>query len=122
MAKYIIVLIIETIVNVYWIYCSFIANDYFLFFSIIFFPLSFLVITISDIYHNRSDRYYVFSLLSIILLLIISFTYDGLTTYKSNPDSSKYGWILVVSFFKFISTITGYIILKIIKRILRNRL
>lgn len=121
MAKYSIVLILEAIVNVYWIYCSFIANEYFLFFSIIFFPLTFLVITISDIYHNRSDRYYVFSLLSIILLLIISFTYDGLTTYKSNPDSSKYGWISLVSFFKFISTITGYIILKIIKRILRNR-
>jgi ABC-type multidrug transport system fused ATPase/permease subunit len=68
---------------------------------------------------------YFLSFVPIFLYTLITFSIDGLTTAKSNPDSSNFGWFLVISGARLVISMvcffTAFLVYRITTRNKRNQ-
>jgi hypothetical protein len=125
MAKYVLLLILETITYCLWIQYSTISNHVFWYVSILVFPIVYFSLSIFDVLNRKDKKFlYFVSFLNILTLLFIGFIKDGLTTFQTNPDSSFYGWIVLISALRFCSSLIElgcFIILRFLIDKTKNR-
>lgn len=77
----------------------------------IFFPITYFILAVIDIKKNNKYYNYFLSLIPLITLLLLSFFIDGKTTFKTNSDSSLFGWLLGFSTIRLLIIIIGLVII-----------
>jgi len=121
MKKYLIVTIIELILLMFFGLFNKINNDileYIFLFTQLLFPI--LIISLSIINTiKKIKKYTEFIFLPFLLMIPITYIYDGRTVAVTNPDSSIFNWYTYVYFIHYLLpiTISIYIITIIICKI-----
>jgi hypothetical protein len=79
----------------------------------VFAPVFYLVTSLNYVKRNKSIRLwdYLYSCIPILIVTIVTFFYDGMTTAHSNPDSSSFLWFLFFSAFRIIVIIICAVIM-----------
>lgn len=106
--------LIESVFIAYWILFSDILS-----FSrmpsliYIFFPVVYAAISF------KKRKYYFVSFITFGLSIVLSFAKDGMSTFRTNPDSSYFGWFILFIIARFIVQI-GCIFIGIIYSIIKS--